>query len=216
MDNRRTVSGNSSPHYGMTFTPLHWRRYTAELLGTATLTFAVLGSIQQQTATPFVAALVLLLAVYIIGPISGAHINPAVTVALWSIKKIKGAEALVYIAAQLVGAVVAQFVFQYLVGGLPVVTVTPGWGVALAETLGACIFLLGISAVVQGKVHSAASGIVIGSSLLLGILVASLLSNGVLNPAVALGIRSVSFSYLVGPILGGLVGVHLFKWLIKE
>lgn len=200
----------------MTLSPLHWRRYTAELLGTGTLTFAVLGSLQQQTATPFVAALVLMLAVYVIGPVSGAHINPAVTVSLWSIKKIKAPEALAYIAAQLVGAVAAQLIFQYILGGLPPVTVTPGWLVAAAEALGACIFLLGVMSVVSGKVHRAAGGLVVGCSLLLGILLASLVSNGVLNPAVAIGIRSFSLSYLIGPLVGAVAAVHLFQWLTKE
>lgn len=200
----------------MTLSPLHWRRYTAELLGTALLTFAVLGSLQQQTATPFVAALVLMLAVYVIGPVSGAHVNPAVTVGLWSIKKIKTPEALAYIAAQLVGAVAAQLIFQYLLGGLPAVTVTHGWLVAAMEAGGACIFLLGIMSVVSGKVPQATGGLVIGSSLLLGILLASLVSNGVLNPAVAIGIRSFSLSYLVGPLVGAVAAVQLFQWLTKE
>lgn len=200
----------------MALSPLHWRRYTAECLGTATLTFGVLGSIQQQTATPFVAALVLMLAVYLLGPVSGAHINPAVTVGLWSIKKMKTPEALAYIASQLVGAVAAQFLFQYLVGGLPEVSVTGGWGVVLAEALGAFFLLLGIAAVVHGKVHSAASGLVIGCSLLLGILIASLMSNGVLNPAVAVGIRSVSLAYLIGPFIGAVAAVYLYQWLVKE
>ncbi len=200
----------------MALSPLHWRRYTAEFLGTATLTFAILGSIQQQTATPFVAALVLLLAVYTLGPISGAHINPAVTVGLWSIKKIKTPEALAYIASQLVGAVAAQFLFLYLVGGLPVVTVTTGWGIAFAEALGTFFFVLGIMAVVTNKVHRAASGLVVGCSLLLGILLASLMSNGLLNPAVAIGLRSVSLSYLIGPFIGAVCAVFLYQWLIKE
>jgi len=200
----------------MALSPLHWRRYTAELLGTATLTFAVLGSIQQQTATPFVAGLVLLLMVYIFGPVSGAHVNPAVTVGLWSIQKIKTPEALAYIASQLVGAVAAQFLFVYLVGGLPQVPVTPGWGVALAEALGAFFLLLGISAVVHGKVQSAASGLVIGCSLLLGILLASLMSNGVLNPAVALGLRSYSLPYLIAPFVGAVAAVYLYQWMTKE
>lgn len=200
----------------MAFSPLHWRRYTAEFLGTSLLTFAVLGSIQQQTATPFVAALVLMLAVYVLGPVSGAHINPAVTAGLWSIKKIKTPEALAYVAAQLLGAIAAQFLFQYLVGSLPQVTVTTGWGIAFAEALGAFFFVLGIAAAVHGKVHSAASGLVIGCSLLLGILLASLMSNGVLNPAVAIGIRSISLSYLIGPFIGAVAAAHLYRWLVKE
>ncbi|MDD4286784.1 MAG: aquaporin [Candidatus Peribacteraceae bacterium] len=200
----------------MALSPLHWRKYVAELLGTATLTFAILGSIQQQTATPFVAALVLMLAVYMLGPVSGAHVNPAVTVGLWSIRKIKTPEALAYIAAQLVGAVAAQFLFQYLIGGLPQVPVTPGWGVAFAEALGAFFLLLGISAVMHGKVHSAAGGLVIGCSLLLGILLASLMSNGLLNPAVALGLRSYSLSYLIAPFIGAVAAVYLYQWMVKE
>ena len=186
----------------MALSPLHWRKYVAELLGTATLTFAVLGSLQQQTATPFVAALVLMLAVYIIGPVSGAHV--------------KTPEALAYIAAQIVGAVAAQFLFQYLLGGLPLVSVTPGWGIAFAEAMGAFFLLLGIAAVVHGKVQSAAGGLTIGSSLLLGILLASLMSNGVLNPAVAIGIRSISLSYLIGPFVGAVAAVYLYQWMVKE
>lgn len=207
----------------MTFTPHHWRRYAAELLGTATLTFAVLGSIQQQTATPFVAALVLMLAVYVIGPVSGAHINPAVTAGLWTVRKIKTPEALAYIAAQIVGAVGAQFLFEQLLGNLPPVPVLPGWGVGLAEAMGMFLFVLGISAVIAGKVQPAASGITIGGSLLLGILVATLLSNGVLNPAVAIGIRSVSslypsatVGYLAGPVIGSVAAVWLYRWMVRE
>lgn len=202
----------------MTFTPLHWRRYTAEALGTAALTFAVLIGLASRDpgVTPVFAGFVLLLAVYVIGPISGAHINPAVTVSLLSIRKIKPPEALLYIAAQVVGALCARFVFERLTGSLPAVNPASGWGVLLAEAAGAAIFLTGISAVIHGKVHQAVNGIVIGSSLLLGIVVASLLSNGVLNPAVALGINSVSLWYLAAPLLGGIAGVHLYQWMIRE
>jgi len=200
----------------MTLSPLHWRRYAAECLGTATLTFAVLRSLPEPGVTPVMAGIVLMLAVYILGPVSGAHVNPAVTVALLSIKKIKPAEALAYIAAQLVGAVAAQFIFLYFMDGLPPVTVTPGWTVAVAEALGAFFLLLGIAAVVHGKVHSAAGGLVIGFSLLLGILFASLMSNGVLNPAVAVGIRSVSLSYLIAPFIGAVAAVYLYQWMAKE
>lgn len=157
-----------------------------------------------------------MLAVYIVNPVNGAHVNPAVTVGLWSVKKIKAPEALSFVAAQLVGAVAAQFLFQYLVGGLPVVTVITGWGIAFAKALGTFFLLLGVMAVVTGKVHRAAGGLVIGCSLLLGILLASLMSNGMLNPAVAIGIRSVSFSYLIGPFIGAVAAVFLYQWMIKE
>jgi glycerol uptake facilitator protein len=148
--------------------------------------------------------------------VSGAHLNPAVTVGLWSVRKIKAPEALAYIAAQLVGAVLAQFLFQYLMGGLPPITVAHGWAVALAEALGAFFLVFAVSAVVHGKVHQAASGLVVGGSLLLGILLASLISNGVLNPAVAIGIRSFSLAYMIGPLAGAVVAVFLYQWVTKE
>lgn len=194
---------------------LHWRRYTAECVGTGLLTFAVLGSISQNTATPFVAALVLMLMVYITGGISGAHVNPAVTAALWSVKRIKSSEAIAYIVAQVVGAIAAQLLFLAFLGTLPEVTVTTTWAVAVGEAVGAFVFLLGISAVVYDKVHRAAGGLVVGSSLLLGILLASLASNGVLNPAVAIGIRSISAWYLVAPFVGAILAVQFFHWLTK-
>ena len=55
---------------------------------------------------------------------------------------------------------------------------------------------------------------VVGGSLLLGIAVAALLgSNGVLNPAVALGIGSFNVMYVLGPILGSVLGMQLYKRL---
>ena len=88
------------------------QKIIAESLGTFTLAFAVLLS---ATATnfpvpvPIMAGLVLGLFVYTIGSISGCHLNPAVTLGLLSIKKIKPKESFIYIVAQLVGALFALF-----------------------------------------------------------------------------------------------------------
>jgi glycerol uptake facilitator-like aquaporin len=58
------------------------------------------------------------------------------------------------------------------------------------------------------------SGLVVGGSLLLGIALASLLgSNGVINPAVALGIGSFNVMYVLGPVLGSLLGMQVYKRL---
>ena len=94
---------------------------------------------------------------------------------------------------------------------VPVLDVGDNNFIMLMEMLGAFIFSLGVAASVFGKVSQGASGLAVGGSLLLGILIASSGSNAVLNPAVALGIGSFSFSYLLGPIVGATLGMALYK-----
>src|SRR5688572_14488110 len=89
---------------------LNWKAYVAECIGAGTLTCAVLTGISANSMMiPLVAGIVLGLFVYTIGGISGAHINPAVTVGLWSVKKIDSVQAVWYIIAQLVGAALAMY-----------------------------------------------------------------------------------------------------------
>lgn len=191
------------------------KKYICEALGTMTLTLVVALSIITKfpVPTPVLAGLVLLLFVYSMGHISGTHINPAVTIGLWSIKKIKGEEAILYIISQIIGAAVALFLVSCLVGS-PQLTVSDSLLVGFAEALGTFFFAFGIASVVYGKSPSAVSGIVIGGSLLLGITIAATIgSNGVLNPAVALGIQSFNWMYLLGPIIGSVLGMQAYKYL---
>lgn len=194
---------------------MHPKKYLAEAIGTFTLTFAVLVSlgIDLHIATPVIAGLTLAMFVYTIGHVSGAHINPAVTIALASVKKISAKEAALYIVAQLLGALLAMQAGAAIGIMLPGLATANTTTVLVAEALGTFLLVFGISAVVHGKVRGDASGIVIGGSLMLGILVASFGSNGVLNPAVAIGIGSMSAMYLVGPVLGGLAAAWLFRWM---
>lgn len=193
------------------------RAYTAEFLGTLVLTLGVALSLTKGLAipTPMVASLTVMLFVYTVGAISGTHINPAVTVSLWSIGKITPRDAGWYIAAQFAGAASAVGLTQVLVGELPSgsVPVTPLLG--LGELFGSFLLVFGISAVVHGKVPKEAAGLVIGGSLLLGILIASTVSNAVLNPAVALGINSLSVYHIAAPLLGGILAAQCYKWLVE-
>lgn len=202
-----------------------FRTCMTELFGTFLLTVSVGFSLLSPgpIATPIIAALTLGLLVYAIGPISGCHINPAVTLALWSIGKISRTTVLRYIASQCAGALLGALLIVHVsaVGNfvLPSVLVAPAlfgpYSVMLGEFLGAAIFLFGISSVVHSAPPDEASGIVIGGSLLLGILAASLLSSGILNPAVAIGLRSVSLAYLLAPVVGGITGAWLYRLLFQ-
>lgn len=187
------------------------------MVGTFVLTFAVALSLTGKLAlpTPLMAALALGLVVYAVGHISGAHINPAITVGLWSLKKIGTKDAIFYIIFQFIGAIIALLLSASFTTP-PSLTVLNNWPVFFGELFGAFFFSFGVASVATEKVPAAMSGLVVGASLFLGISFASFLSNGVLNPAVALGINSFSLSYLFGPIIGAILGMQVFKMLSEK
>jgi glycerol uptake facilitator-like aquaporin len=194
------------------------KKYVAESLAVFTLSLGVSVSFIEgfPLPTPVFAALVLGTFVYTIGRVSGAHVNPAITVALLSIGKVSRRDAAAYVIAQLIGAVLAMLVATWVLGRLPNPPVVAAPEVAIGELIGTFLLAFGVSAVVHGNAGESASGLVIGSSLLVGILVAGGIgSNGVLNPAVALGIGSLSVFYVAAPILGAMLGVWAYWWVAR-
>ncbi len=192
-------------------------KYLAELIGTFLLTSTVIFSLNGTLAisTPIMAALMLGLWVYTTGHISGAHINPAVTLGTLVIKKIEPRDALGYIVSQFIGASLAMFVAKYM-GIVNTVMSANSLQIVVAELLGTAVLSFGVASVIYGKVSKSLSGLVIGASLFFGIFFASTTSHGVLNPAVAFGINSFNLAYLIGPSLGGTLGMLLFKYLSNE
>lgn len=193
------------------------KKYIAEVMGTMFLTFVVILSLSGNfvVPTPVLAGITLALFVYSVGHISGAHINPAVTIGAWSIKKISDKDAIAYIISQFFGASIAiilatAFKIEFAKLTLSANSLTIGF----AELLGMAIFTFGIASVVYGKVNNGFSGFVVGASLFLGIVISILLgANGVLNPAVAFGIKSFDIMYILGPILGSVAGMWGYKYL---
>jgi len=82
-----------------------------------------------------------------------------------------------------------------------------------AEALGTFVLAAGVAAVVHGKAPGEAAGLTIGGSLLIGISIAARASNGVLNPAVALAIGSLSISYVTAPLVGAAIAMFLYRWI---
>lgn len=190
-------------------------KYIAEAIGTLALTLAIGLSLAGDfpVSTPILAALTLGLFVYSIGHLSGAHLNPAVTIGAWSIKKISNEDAIGYIIAQFFGAAAALTLIGYTVT-LPTMTVSTEVMIGVAEAIGAFFFTFGIASVIYGKVSGHLSGLVVGGSLLLGIAFAVLLgSNGLINPAVAFALKSFNLMYIFGPIVGAVAGMQAYKYL---
>ncbi len=82
------------------------------------------------------------------------------------------------------------------------------------EAVGTFIFSLGWAAAVYQKLPLGQAAGVVGISLTLGVIAASAASGGILNPAVALGLRSwVWGTYVLGPVLGSVIGFNLYALL---
>lgn len=194
------------------------RPYAAELLGTFVLSLVVAlpAAGEPRYAAVYAAPIVVALFVYSVGWISGAHLNPAVTIGLASIKRIGAQEAVYYVLAQLLGAFGAMVVCNLLLGAAPSAVADDSARVIVGEAMGAFLLVWAIMAVAERKVHAAASGIAIGFGLLVGILIASSIgTNGALNPAVAFALNSLSISYLVGPIVGALGAAWAYRALAE-
>lgn len=195
------------------------RPFLAEGVGAFLLAIAVGSSVHTSVPTPLVAGFVLMTLVYILGPVSGAHLNPAVTLGLYTTGAIQSKDALFYVVSQIIGGAMALFVLATW-SGLPApdAVMMPG---SLGEMLGTLVLAFGVTTVVQGKVPAIASGFAIGGSLFTAILIVASMSPGVLNPAVALGLGALTLSvssvlvFVVMPLIGGVLGAQFAKYLQK-
>ncbi|HSW99422.1 MAG TPA: aquaporin [Patescibacteria group bacterium] len=190
----------------------------AEFLGTGVLTAVVLSVSKSNIGIPYFVSMAIGLTLaalaLVFGSISGAHLNPSITIGLWSARRIKTLPAIAYVAAQLLGGICAYLLYTYFV--------KTHWAnggkfesrVLVAESTGAFIFALGWAATVYRKLDGGKAAFVVGGSLAVGALVASAGSGGLLNPAVALGLRAwVWGTYVLGPVLGAIIGFNLYALL---
>lgn len=119
----------------------------AEFVGTFILASAVLAMVGR-TSFPFFAAMAASLAMtgmtLAFGSASGGYYNPAITVAAWTVRRLETARALVYIAAQMLGGVVAWTLNQWLLGTTlkNIANTTFDWRVFTAEAVGTAVFAM--------------------------------------------------------------------------
>lgn len=188
----------------------------AEFFGAATLTAVVLAVSKSGVGFPYfiaigmgIAVAVMLLAV---GSVRDVSFNPAITFGLWSARKVSTLNAVVAIAGQMLGAVAAWKVFEYLTDA-PLQSIANkefDWRVFTAEAIGTFILGLAVSAVVYYEYKGNQAAATIGAGLFLAIVLSSVASNGLVNPAVALGVQSWSLAYVAGPLLGALLAVNFY------
>ena len=181
------------------------------------------------TGNPFAIGLMLMVMVYMGGHISGAHYNPAVTLAVWIIGKLKSNKIFGYMVSQVLGAFVAAFIAYSLVGKTFVPS--PGIGVAMWQSvLVEILFTFALCSVILAVATSKKLegnyiyGLAIGFTLAVGAFAGGNISGGAYNPAVALGpmilkslIEGYNFSnliiYIIGPFAGAILAALVFRYL---
>lgn len=193
----------------------------AEFLGAGILTLLYLSVRYSQIGLPFfismTAGLTLAMLVFALGRVSTGYFNPVITFAMLTARKLDVLTAFLYIVVQMLGAWGAYFLYAYFVkNGLQEIGGKFEWRIFTAEAVGTGIFAFGLAAAYYQGLSRAATAAFSGLALMLGSVTASTVTLGILNPAVALGARAFEWAYILGPVLGALVGFHLYAQLFAE
>jgi aquaporin Z len=224
-------------------------RAAAEFLGTFWLVFGGCGSAVLAATVPTVGigwqgvslafGLTLLTMAYALGPISGCHLNPAVSIALAAGGWFRPQDVLAYIAAQVAGAVAGAGTVYLIASGRPGFVLGPGWpangfaelspagysfGAALAtELVLSFFFVLVVTAVTANVGMAAVAPLAVGLALTLVHLIGIPVTNTSVNPARSTGpaliiggaaLRQL-WMFWLAPIAGGVMAALVYRWLIE-
>jgi aquaporin Z len=203
------------------------RRLSAELFGTFVLVFAGTGAIVFDSVNPgkighvgvaLTFGLVVLAMVYAVGSVSGAHLNPAVTVGLWAARRLPGRQVMPFVGAQLTGAFAASALLFAMYPTHPTLGATiphgPAWHSFVLEVwLTAVLVFVVLAVTIAEPSVKALGGVIVGAVIALEALFAGPISGASMNPARSLAPGIVSgqveylWVYVAAPLAGALVAV---------
>jgi len=179
---------------------------------------------------------------YAIGPISGCHINPAISIAMLAAGKMNAKETIGYVVAQILGAIAAAGVLYIIVSSQAGFEKLGEWGLGsngwgegylgnysmvgafVAELVLTCIFLLVIFGTTSKEGNGTTAGLAIGITLIIIHLVAIPITGTSVNPARSIGpaifaggkALSQLWLFLVAPVIGGLIAALVWKTLLEK
>jgi aquaporin Z len=209
------------------------RRYLGEAIGTfflvligpgAAMVNARSGGALGQVGVSLAFGFVILAMVYVFGPVSGAHINPAVTLAFWSIGRFPRTDVPWYIAAQCGGAIGAAFILRTVLGpaghlGSTIPAIGAGGAFAVEFFLSFALMLVIVAVATDERVAVGfaplAIGLTVGFCALFGgtITGASMNPARSLGPAIAGGEWQDHWLYWVAPVTGMLFAAQFYRHL---
>jgi MIP family channel proteins len=188
-------------------------------------------------AVAFAHGLTIMAFAFAYGPVSGGHMNPAVTVGVLAAGAMRTSEAVSYVASQLLGGISAALVLRGVLGGsttglgtpmlahhlavgTTTVTITPEAGFAVEGMLAFLLVTIVLSTAIAKRAGNLAP-LAIGLTVTLNIIMGGPLTGGAFNPARALGpmVATSNFThvwlYLVAPIIGAIAAAILHKALSR-
>ncbi|MFK3834988.1 MULTISPECIES: MIP/aquaporin family protein [Microbacterium] len=202
------------------------RKAVAEALATFLFVLSIIGAVNSGSAlTPLAIGFALAVLIFATGHISGAHLNPAVTVGVFVRGGLSVADLIAYIVAQAIGGVLAALVSA--VWWAPekeamVVQVGPAFLVEAIFTFFLVYVVLNV-ATAKGTAGNSFYGLAIGGVVFVGATTVGSISGGGFNPAVALGLSvsghfawSSLWLYIVAPIVGGALAALAFRLLNSD
>jgi MIP family channel proteins len=215
--------------------PATWAAYIAEGLGTFGLVFAGCGAIMIDTLSHgaithvgvgLVFGLIITVMIYTFGHLSGAHFNPAVTLAFVVARHFPVRRLMSYWAAQVLGALLAAGCLRLLLGNVAHLgaTLPAGNGgvwqsFGLEALLTFFLMIVIMAMATDTRAVGQAAALAIGATVALEALFAGPICGASMNPARSLGPALVSgvwtaqWIYLVAPMLGAVAGAGVYRWL---
>lgn len=210
-------------------------KYIAECFGTMVLVLVgcgaavIAGDQLWLLGVAFAFGLAVMTMVYTIWSVSGCHINPAISLAMWMRGKLSGNDFAWYVAAQLIGALIGAF-FISLLAADPGVYAANAIGAGytagpalLGEVLFTALFITVIFGATSEKNGAGwLAGLVIGLTLAMSIMVIGPVSNASLNPARSFGPAMFAggeplaqfWMFIIGPVLWAVLAVVLWKYVM--
>lgn len=209
------------------------KKYIAEAIGTFALVFCGTGAIIINEETNGMVShvgisitfgLIIMAMIYALGDISGAHLNPAVSIAFTIAKRFPVKELVPYVISQSVGALAASFILRLLFPenlflGTSLPTGSEGQAFVLELILTFFLMLVIINVATGSKEQGMFAGLAIGSTVLLEAMFAGPICGASMNPARSLGPAVVSghlqhlWIYLTATIAGAVIAVPVWKYL---
>lgn len=208
------------------------RRSAAELVGTFGLVTAGCGAIMVNTQTgqlthvgiALTFGLIITVMIAATGHISGAHFNPAVTIAFAVTRHFPWREVVYYVIAQILGAVLGALTLSLLLGDIALLGATVPSGSALQSfwlevLLTAVLMFVIISVATDTRAVGTPAALAIGFTVALDAMWAGPISGASMNPARSFGPSLIAgvwenqWIYWLAPILGAMIGAALYQWL---
>ncbi|QEG00294.1 Aquaporin Z [Stieleria maiorica] len=209
------------------------KKYIAEVIGTFVLVFVGTGSVVVNNVTEggvslvgiaLAWGLVVSAMIYSIGDISGAHINPAVTIAFWVGRRFEGKHVIPYIASQCIGAILASALLRVLFPDQsslgPTLPAGPWWQSFVFEIMLTLILLFVVLNVSVGaKEKGITAGLAIGGVISFEVLCGGPISGASMNPARSIAPAFVGnqleslWIYLTAPVIGAVLAVPISAYL---